>query len=122
MSPRLLLVEDEADLLLAVRILLEGHGFEVLAAATGADALRVAEDAQPDVIVLDVGLPDVDGLELLTTLRERLSGRPRTIVLSAHASGHTAAKARELGCDRYVTKPFDPDELIEAIDSLLTER
>ena len=120
MSPRILLVEDEADLLLAMRILLEGHGYAVIDATTGADGLRAVERERPDLVVLDVGLPDVDGLDVLAKLRERpLADQPVVVMLSAHASGHTAAKARELGCDRYVTKPFDPDELVETIESML---
>jgi len=119
-SSRILVVEDEADLLLAIRILLEGHGYEVLDAPTGADGLRLVQRERPDLVVLDVGLPDVDGLDVLATLREIPDAeRPVVVMLSAHASGHTADRARQLGCDRYVTKPFDPDELVETIDSLL---
>jgi len=118
-TPAILLVEDEPDLVLALRSLLEDRGHDVLEAATGAGALRLATERRPDVVVLDVGLPDMDGLAVLSELRT-WPGReqPAVVVISAHASGHTAARARALGCEHYVTKPFDPIDLVETIGSV----
>jgi two-component system KDP operon response regulator KdpE len=122
-TPSILLVEDEPDLLLALRLLLEDRGHDVVDAATGAEALRLATERRPDVVVLDVGLPDMDGLDVLSELGTWPSGkRPAVVVISAHASGHTAARARELGCEYYMTKPFDPNDLVETIGSVASGR
>lgn len=113
-----LVVDDEVDLLLAVTMLLEASGYRVLNASTGAGGLEVAERERPDAVVLDMGLPDMDGLDVLREL-SAWGEPPRLIVLSAHASGHTARKAQELGCDAYLFKPFEPDELTSTLDALL---
>ena len=114
---RVLLVEDEPRLLRALVINLGARGFDVDTAATGAIALELAAQARPDVVVLDLGLPDLDGRDVIAGLR----GWSRTpiIVLSARAGQADKVDALEAGADDYVTKPFGMEELVARIRAAL---
>jgi two-component system KDP operon response regulator KdpE len=112
-AARILLVDDELSIQRAVAILLESRGYHVDVASTGAAALRMAEEQPPDLVVLDLGLPDLDGTEVCRQLR-RASKTP-IIVLSARADEAEKVKALDLGADDYVTKPFGPEELVARI-------
>jgi two-component system KDP operon response regulator KdpE len=112
-ASRILLVDDEVSIQRAVAILLESRGYLVEVASTGAEALRMVEAQPPDLLVLDLGLPDLDGIEVCRRLR-RTSKTP-IIVLSARAGEAEKVKALELGADDYVTKPFGPEELVARI-------
>lgn len=105
---RVLIVDDEPQILRALRINLSVRGYEVTTAATGASALRAAAEVRPDVIVLDLGLPDIDGLEVLAGLRG-WNDTP-VIVLSARSDAAEKVAALDAGADDYVTKPFGMDE------------
>lgn len=107
---RVLIIDDEPQILRALRINLSVRGYEVTTAATGAAALRAAAEAHPDVIVLDLGLPDVDGLEVLGGLRG-WTDTP-VIVLSARSDSAEKVAALDAGADDYVTKPFGMDEFL----------
>jgi two-component system KDP operon response regulator KdpE len=107
---RVLVVDDEPQIVRALRINLKARGYEVDAANDGRSALDLAARHHPDVIVLDLGLPDMDGVEVIRGLRGWLS--VPIIVLSArHASGEKV-NALDAGADDYVTKPFGMDELL----------
>ena len=110
---RVLVVEDDPQLLRAMRITLHARGHEVVTAATGARALSEAAAARPDLIVLDLGLPDLDGIEVIQALRG-WTGVP-IIVLSGRASGGDKVAALDAGADDYVTKPFAVEELLARI-------
>ncbi|NYI03152.1 response regulator [Allostreptomyces psammosilenae] len=107
---RVLVVDDEPQIVRALVINLRARHYEVDAAHTGAQALRLAAERQPDVVVLDLGLPDMDGTEVLAGLR----GWTRTpvIVLSARHTSDEKVRALDAGADDYVTKPFGMDELL----------
>jgi two-component system, OmpR family, KDP operon response regulator KdpE len=107
---RVLVVDDDPQILRALRINLTAHGYEVLLAADGAAALRAAADGHPDVVLLDLGLPDLDGVEVIEGLRG-WTGVP-IIVLTARAGGTEAVRALDAGADDYVTKPFGMAELL----------
>ncbi|WP_370329771.1 response regulator [Mycolicibacterium hippocampi] len=107
---RVLVVDDEPQILRALRINLSVRGYEVLTVATGADALRAATDHRPDVVILDLGLPDISGIEVLAGLRGWLSAP--VIVLSARTDSGDKVEALDAGADDYVTKPFGMDELL----------
>ncbi len=111
--PRILLVDDEPAIQRAVAPLLRSRGYEVEVAGTGADALRLAAGRAPDLVVLDLGLPDIEGTEVCRRLR-RVSDVP-IIVLSARGSEEDKVQALDLGADDYVTKPFGPGELLARI-------
>ncbi|MBU8819883.1 Fis family transcriptional regulator [Mycobacterium sp. SWH-M5] len=107
---RVLVIDDEPQILRALRINLSVRGYEVRTAATGAEALRSAADHRPDVIVLDLGLPDMSGVEVLHGLRGWLSAP--VIVLSARTDSSDKVEALDAGADDYVTKPFGMDEFL----------
>lgn len=107
---RVLVVDDDTQIQRALRINLTAHGYHVLTAPDGATALRAAADAHPDVIVLDLGLPDLDGIQVIAGLRG-WSSVP-IIVLSARTDSTDKVHALDRGADDYVTKPFGMDELL----------
>lgn len=106
---RVLVIDDEPQILRALRINLSVRGYEVFTAATGAEALRAAADHKPDVVVLDLGLPDMSGIDVLGGLRGWLTAP--VIVLSARTDSSDKVHALDRGADDYVTKPFGVDEL-----------
>jgi DNA-binding response OmpR family regulator len=114
---RVLIVDDEPDILLMLRVNLESEGYVTALAGDGETALRRIEEEKPDVVLLDVMMPVMDGWGVLGNLH-RMDPRPRILVLSAKSGDRDMAKAYELGADEYVTKPFDPDELIKSIEVL----
>ena len=107
---RVLVVDDEASLVRALAINLRARGWDVVTAHDGASALEVAADKHPDVVVLDLGLPDLDGVEVIRGLRGW--NRVPIIVLSARQDSHDKVVALDAGADDYMTKPFGMDELL----------
>ena len=110
---RILVVDDEPQLLRALRINLQARRYDVVTATDGGGALRSAEADKPDLIVLDLGLPDMDGVDVIRTLRA-WSPVP-IIVLSGRAGSHDKVDALDAGADDYVTKPFSLDELLARV-------
>ena len=110
---RLLLVDDEIAIQRTLAPLLRTRGYEVDVASTGGDALRMVADREPHLIVLDLGLPDLEGTEVCR--RIRLTSKVPIIVLSARGNDTDKVHALDLGADDYVTKPFSPDELLARI-------
>ena len=113
MRGRILLVDDETSIQRAVAPLLRSRGYDVEIAGTGAEALRVVADRAPDLVVLDLGLPDIEGTEVCRRIRETL--KVPIIVLSARGAEADKVNALDLGADDYVTKPFGPEELLARI-------
>ncbi len=107
---RVLVVDDEPQILRALRINLSARGYEVSTAVDGSTALRAAAERNPEVVVLDLGLPDMDGTEVLAGIRG-WSTVP-VIVLSARTDSADKVEALDAGADDYVTKPFGMDELL----------
>ena len=104
------MVDDEPQLLRALQVNLQVEGYRVLTALDGTTALTHAESGHPDVIVLDLGLPDINGVDVITRIR-RTSSTP-IIVLSARHGSVDKVRALDAGADDYVTKPFGLDELL----------
>lgn len=111
---RILIVDDEPAILRAVQTNLARHGFEVAAAETGAAARDLLQRWQPGVVLLDLGLPDEDGIEIIRWARQQ-SELPPIIVLSARAAEREKVAALTLGADDYLTKPFGMDELLARV-------
>jgi two-component system KDP operon response regulator KdpE len=107
---KVLVVDDEPQIVRALRINLSARGYDVSTAANGQEALAVAASARPEVVVLDLGLPDMDGAEVIEGLRGWTS--VPIIVLSARADSGDKVSALDAGADDYVTKPFGMDELL----------
>jgi two-component system KDP operon response regulator KdpE len=112
-AARILLVDDEVSIQRAVAPLLRARGYDVDVVGTGGEALRLAQAQPPDLIVLDLGLPDIEGTEVCRRLRGE-SGVP-IVVLSARGGETDKVAALDLGADDYVTKPFGPEELLARI-------
>jgi two-component system, OmpR family, KDP operon response regulator KdpE len=116
-ATRILIVEDEAELVRALRINLRARQYEVLAARTGREALTLTMSESPDAIILDLGLPDIDGTEVIVELR-RWYHAP-IIVLSGRTSPGDKIGALDVGADDYVTKPFAMAELLARLRAAL---
>ncbi|NJC72470.1 response regulator [Planosporangium thailandense] len=110
---RVLIVDDEPQILRALRINLQARQYEVVTAADGAEALHAAATHRPDLVVLDLGLPDLDGVDVIRKLR---TWTPVPIViLSGRLDSRQKVDALDAGADDYVTKPFSVDELLARI-------
>lgn len=120
MKPKILIVDDEPDAIEMIEFNLKSNGFDVVTAADGEEALAKARAVLPDLILLDVMLPEVDGMEVCKILRrdERTSGIP-IIMLTAKAAEIDRVLGLELGADDYVTKPFSIRELVLRVKRLL---
>ena len=119
-SIRVLLVDDEPQIRRFLRTSLNAHGYRVIEAACGRDAVTLAATEQPDVVLLDLGLPDIDGLEVIQRLRE-WSTVP-IIVVSVRGQEAEKIAALDHGADDYVTKPFGMGELLARIRTALRHR
>ncbi|MER3396011.1 MAG: hypothetical protein C4318_00885 [Acidimicrobiia bacterium] len=115
---RVLIVDDEPDILLMLRVNFETEGYDTLLASDGATALRRIQEDNPDVVLLDIMMPILDGWAVLQECA-KLADAPRIIVLSAKAGSDDIARAQKLGAAEYVTKPFDPDQLIRIVNDVL---
>jgi two-component system phosphate regulon response regulator PhoB len=120
MKPRILVVEDEPDVVELLEFNLRGAGFEVVSAEDGGEALKKAREHTPALIILDLMLPEVDGLEVCKILRRHpATAAIPIIMLTAKASEIDRVLGLELGADDYVTKPFSPRELVLRVKALL---
>jgi two-component system phosphate regulon response regulator PhoB len=120
MKPKILVVDDEPDAVELIQFNLKSAGFDVVTASDGEEALKKARTLMPNLIVLDLMLPEVDGLEVCKILRRdsQTSGIP-IVMLTAKAAEVDRVLGLELGADDYVTKPFSPRELVLRVKRLL---
>jgi two-component system, OmpR family, KDP operon response regulator KdpE len=109
-EPLVLVVEDEPQVMRFLRATLPAHGYRMLEAASGAQALVETQTRQPDLVLLDLGLPDLDGLEVTRRIREWTS--VPIVVISARGQERDKVQALDAGADDYLTKPFGTDELL----------
>jgi CheY-like chemotaxis protein len=119
---RILVVDDEPDILLVVRTILSFVGHEILEASSGEEAMCMLERTEPELMLLDIRLPGIDGVEVLRQVQasgrlERMS----VIVLSAHSGGEIADRCMELGCAAFVRKPFASADLRETVERALRD-
>lgn len=117
MKVRVLVVDDEPQIVRALRINLNVRGFEVVSAASGGEALRVAANFHPDIVILDLGLPDIDGIDVIAGLRGWTD--VPILVLSARTDSADTVEALDAGADDFVTKPFGMDELLARLRAAL---
>jgi two-component system KDP operon response regulator KdpE len=116
-KPRVLAVDDEAGILRLIRLDLTAQGFDVKTAGDGAQAMRAIEEETPDIVILDVMLPDVNGLDLLRQMRD--AGSFPVIMLTAKDRDTDKAEGLNLGADDYLGKPFSPEELSARVHAVL---
>lgn len=114
--PTVLVVEDERDIRDLLRRYLERAGHAVLTTGTGAEALRLLQDTEPDLVLLDLGLPDIDGLEVLDAAHRQGTS---VIALTARSAVEDRIRGLEHGADDYVTKPFSPQEVVLRVAAVL---
>ncbi|WP_194421318.1 response regulator [Microbacterium abyssi] len=113
---KLLIADDDPQLVRALRITLSAHGYEVLAAADGAAAITAAAQARPDIILLDLGMPRLDGIQVIQALRGWTEAP--IIVVSGRTGSADKVEALDAGADDFVTKPFQIDELLARLRAL----
>jgi two-component system KDP operon response regulator KdpE len=116
-EPVVIAVDDEKSILQLVRAALDGQGFHVLTAQSGDEAVRLSEQYRPDVALIDIRMPDVNGLETMRRLRA-VKQMP-VILLTAMGESRDKVRGLEQGADDYLTKPFDPDELAARVRAVL---
>jgi CheY-like chemotaxis protein len=114
---RVLIVEDDPDARELLTLVLANAGADVRTAADGQIGLRVAEECRPDVVVTDLAMPRMDGLEMVRQLRQRVpTQKTPVIVVTGQAVGDTPTKAQAVGCTELLTKPCDLDHLVEVVN------
>ncbi|MER7798362.1 response regulator [Microbacterium sp. NPDC096154] len=113
---RILIADDDPQLIRAMRITLGAHGYEVVAAADGAEAIAVAAQTKPDVVLLDLGMPRLNGIEVIEALRGWTDAP--IVVVSGRTGSGDKVDALDAGADDYVTKPFQIDELLARLRAL----
>jgi two-component system, OmpR family, KDP operon response regulator KdpE len=112
-GPKILLIEDEREIRRFLRVSLSSHGYRLVESANGRDGVMQAASQQPDLMILDLGLPDIDGMDVIGQVREW--SKIPIIVLSARGQEHQKVDALDAGADDYLTKPFSVGELIARI-------
>ena len=114
---RVLVVDDEPDIRMLTRMMLEGAGHEVIEADSGERCLEIVENETPDLILLDIRLPGIDGWGVLERVTNRTVRRIPVVMMSAHSSEGTLARAAKAGSVGYLIKPFKEAELLRYVDT-----
>jgi two-component system KDP operon response regulator KdpE len=109
-GPRILIIEDEQEIRRFLRVSLGNHGYRLVESATGQDGVMQAASQQPDLILLDLGLPDLDGMDVIRQVRQW--SQVPILILSARGQEHEKVDALDAGADDYLTKPFSVSELL----------
>jgi DNA-binding response OmpR family regulator len=119
-TPKILIVDDEPNIVVPLQFLMEQNGFDVRIADTGETAIDMIARFRPDLVLLDIMLPGVNGLEVCQTLRED-SGLKKTKIILVSALGRDVdiAKGMAMGADAYITKPFSNREIVSKVKELL---
>ena len=120
MSARILIVDDEPNILGTLAPLLRSRGYEVYTAMSGRAAIEAVDRDKPDIVILDLGLPDMDGVDVCRTIRDTLT--IPIVVLSARGAEGDKVRALDAGADDYVTKPFGVEELVARVRASLRRR
>lgn len=123
MPKKVLIVDDEPSIIVALQFLMEQNGFETMVAFSGEEAMETIARQRPDLVLLDIMLPVVDGFEVCQRLRENPEWKGvRIVLVTALGSEANAAKGLALGADAYITKPFANADLVAKVKELLTCR
>jgi len=120
---KILVVDDDPNIVRTLRDRLERNGYEVITASNGKDGLQAALDEKPDVVLLDIIMPIMDGHEMLEALRRQPFGQePSVIMFTARSQAQDISRANAIGIDDYIVKPFDMSELLERIETVADRR
>lgn len=121
MTKKILVVDDEPDMVTMLKLRLEKDGYEVVTASTGEECLKAAKDENPDLVLLDILLPGMSGLEVSKRLKkDKITKNIPIIMVTALIGKDAEAKAMERGADYFISKPFDPEELSAKIKRVLS--
>jgi len=121
MAKKILIVDDEPSITVPLKFLMEQHRFEVVVVHNGEDALSVMKEFEPDLVILDIMLPGLDGFQVCQTLKEDPERkRVKVIFLSAMTRDLDIAKGNTLGADAYITKPFSNADVVSLVNDLLS--
>jgi two-component system, OmpR family, KDP operon response regulator KdpE len=110
---KVLVIEDEGGIRTLVRIVAKTTGHDLVEASTGEEGLSLAATESPELVLLDLRLPDIDGFEVLRRVRTAAPPAAKIVIMSAHSSGDARARALSEGCDGFIVKPFRLEELLE---------
>jgi DNA-binding response OmpR family regulator len=116
---KILVAEDEPMLLKTIELKLKKEGYEVIVTSDGRQAAEQIESADPDMVITDIMMPYVSGLELINLIRQKLNRKTPVIILSAMEQEKVVMEAFELGADDYITKPFSLNELVIRVKRLV---
>jgi two-component system alkaline phosphatase synthesis response regulator PhoP len=120
MPKKILIVDDEPGIIVALQFLMEQNGYETAIAFSGVEAMELIASDRPDLILLDIMLPVIDGFEVCQRVREKLEWRDiRIVMLTALGNEANIAKGLALGADAYITKPFSNTEVVAKVKELL---
>lgn len=118
--PKVLVVDDEPDVVRLIEFRLQKEGLEVIACGDGRTALKLLDDEKPDLMILDIMMPLLDGMEVLRQIRSRrTTSRIPVIMLTAKTASVTVDEARQLWVSDYIMKPFDPEKLVAKVKKAL---
>lgn len=123
MTPTILAIDDHVDTVRLIEMALQRHGYHVIGASSGEDGLRLAREKRPDLIVLDMMMPGMNGIDVCRKIRDdpQLQDTP-IIMFTANAQAYEKKQSFEMGADDYLTKPTRPAELLERVEALLSRR
>ena len=119
MKKKILIVDDEVGIVQEIKEFLEEEGYEIHTADTAKTGTRLIEEIKPDVILIDVKLPDASGTEVLRVCKEK-SPNTKTIIVTGYVDQNVIDEAEKIGCDTFLQKPFDLVRITEEIEKLLT--
>ncbi len=123
MKPTLLIIEDNEQNMYMLSFLLEQSNYNVLKAFNGIDGLKLAHENSPEVILIDIQLPDMDGYEICNKLRHNgLSKKTTIIAVTSYAMGGDKEKAIEAGADGYLEKPINPETFVKQMESIINAK
>jgi DNA-binding response OmpR family regulator len=117
---KIVAIDDTPSIRTFLRVSLEDEGAEFFEAANAADGLALCQKVKPDLVVLDLGLPDIDGLDILPEIKDTQEGdKPSVLILTVRKGRETIAEAKRRGANGYLTKPFMVEDLLEMIEQSL---
>ncbi len=115
---KILVIDDEPELLALMMEVLEDEGYQAFSAANGADGIRLNEQENPDLIILDLRMPEMDGIETLRQIRKK-DDKVKVVILTGYGSPDTIRDAADLDVSEYLSKPFENDQLVRIISEML---
>ncbi|MDH5327067.1 MAG: response regulator [Gammaproteobacteria bacterium] len=119
---KVLIIEDNDNNMELITFILEASGYETLRALTGKEGIELARTAGPDLVILDIQLPDIDGAEVLKSIRQFRDGKSLPVIaMTSYAMAGDRESLLQIGCSGYIEKPIDPDRVVGQIHKILRE-